>query len=210
MKFFIKKLLLFFSFFTLVTSLANCSIFNGTRFEDSLGANVNLIKFSYGIADNLINNALPPLISQHPDMPILVTTYVDNNNLDSPSRFGRILQEHIISRFVQLGYTVREIKLAHTLSMRPGKGETILSRNLSLLGDKQQAQAIFVGTISTVNRTMYISSRLIAPASSNIIATYDEKLIMDDDVLAMFGLKRSGLTSDPIKNPGRPLLNTIL
>jgi TolB-like protein len=187
-----------------------CSSFNCTRLENILGANTNLISFSYRIADQLIERAMPPLVPLNPDMPVLVTTPVDNNDLSRTSRFGRVLQEHITSRLVQRGYTVREVKLADSLTIEPKSGETILSRNLSRLLDDQPAQAILVGTVSRSNRILYISMRLINPVNNNIFATDDYRLCMDDDILNMFGLKRQGDLDDPVDEPGQPLLNSVL
>jgi TolB-like protein len=189
---------------------SGCSYFNGTPVENILGGKTNLIPFSYTIADHLAERALPPLVPHHPNMPILVTTFVDNNDLRQTSHFGRILQEHIASRFVQLGYTVREIKLSNTLHIEPKSGETILSRDLTQLSDGQQAQAILVGTISRTNRVLYISARLINPVNSNILATDDHQLIMDDDILAMFGLQRQADSDSAIEEPEQPFLNSIL
>jgi len=189
--------------------LTGCSSFNCTRLENLLGDNTNLIKLSYTIADTLIQRAMPPLFPRHPDMPILVTTLVDNNNLSQTSRFGRVLQEHITSRFVQLGYTVKEIKLTSTLSINPGSGETILSRDLALLTGAQQAQAIFAGTLSHTSNIMYISTRIINPVNGNIIATNDTRLCMDENILAMFGLQRQDGLDEPIQEPSQPFLNSI-
>lgn len=189
---------------------SGCSSFNGTRLENILGGKTNLIDFSYTIADNLAERALPPLVPHHPDMPILITTFVDNNDLEQTSHFGRILQEHIASRFVQLGYTVREMKLSNTLHIEPKSGETILTRDLTKLSDGQPAQAILVGTISRTNRILYISARLINPVNSNILATDDHQLVMDDDTLAMFGLQRQSAGDNPIEEPDQPFLNSIL
>lgn len=189
---------------------SGCSSFNCTQLENILGANTNLVQFSYTIADHLAERAMPPLVPRAPDMPILVTTFVDNNNLEKTSNFGRVLQEQVASRFVQLGYTVREIKLTDTLSMQQRSGETILSRDLTKISNEQQAQAIMVGTVSMANQTLYISARLINPVNKNILATDDYKLCMDDDILAMFGLQHQNASEQPINEPQQPLLNTIL
>lgn len=188
---------------------SGCSSFNGTRFESTLGSKTNLIQFSYTIADQLAENSMPPLVLRHADMPILITTFVDNNDLKQTSQLGRILQEHIASRFVQLGYTVREIKLSNTLRIEQKSGETILSRDLSLLSDEQPAQAILAGTISRINRILYISARLINPINHNIMATNDYKLYMDDDILAMFESVRRPDEDKPIAEPRQPFLNLI-
>lgn len=188
-----------------------CTTFNCTRLENLLGGNTDLIQFSYGIAEHLTQRAYPPLVPRHPDMPILVTTFVDNNDLQQTSRLGRSLQEHVASGLVQLGYTVRELKVAKTLRIEPKSGETILSRDLSQLHDDgQQVQAILVGTISRTNRILYISARLINPVNNNIIASDDYRLCMDDDVLAMFGLQRQPDSDQPIEEPPQPFLNSIL
>lgn len=192
----------------LVTS--GCSALNCTQVENILGKPTNLIDFSYNIAEKLVIRAMPPLFPRHPDMPILVTTLVDNNNLDHTNRFGRTLQEHISSRLVQLGYTVREIKLADSLHIEPRHGETILSRDLTKLSDEQQAQAILVGTISKANRILYISARLINPVNNNIIASDDYQLCMDDDIVNLFGLQYQSDRDQPINEPSQPFLNRIL
>jgi TolB-like protein len=185
-----------------------CSRFNGTRAENILGKETDLIQFSYRAAEELAATASPPLIPQHPEMPLLITTFVDNNDLTKTSQFGRILQEQMSSRFVQLGYTVREIKLANTLHIEEQSGETILSRDLKKLSGSQKAQAIVVGTVSYANRTMYVSARLVNPNSSTIIASADYRLCMDDHILAMFGLQRSE-EPEMIAAPHKPFLNSI-
>ena len=189
---------------------SGCSSFNCTRLQNILGADINLIKFSYAIADHLAKRAVPPLVLHHPQMPILVTTFVDNNNLGKTSEFGRVLQEQVASRLVQLGYTVREVKMTNTLTVEPKSGETILSRDLTKISNEQQAQAIVVGTVSKANQTLYISARLVNPANKNILATDDYQLCMDDNILAMFGLQHEKASEQPISEPQPPLLNSIL
>lgn len=206
----LSRPLIFALMFTCLLAGGGCSTFNCTRLENILGSNTNLINFSYNIADNLIERALPPLVPQHQDMPILITTPVDNNDLSRTSGFGRVIQENIASRFVQRGYTVKEVKMAKNLTIEPQSGETMLTRNLSHLQDQQPAQAILVGTVSRTNRILYISMRLINPVNNTIFATDDYRLCMDDDILAMFGLKRQGETENPIEDPGQPTLNSVL
>jgi hypothetical protein len=194
---------------TILLFISGCSYFNETKFENSLGKDVNLINYSYDIADDLVKNSFPPLIPRQQDMSILTTTFVDNNNLLNTSHFGRLLQDHIGSRFVQIGYTVNEIKLRKDLLIKEGSGETILSRNLELLNQSQRTQAILVGTISQAQRTIYISARLINPNDSTIISSKNYRLYMDKNVLTMFNLQLSS-NGDTIKPPSESKMNTIL
>ncbi len=188
-----------------------CSDLNGTRLERVFGKDTDLIGLSYQIAENLVDRSMPPLVPLHPDMPIMVTTFVDNNDLTKTSRFGRLLQEHITSRMVQLGYSVREIKLTRTINIDPKSGETVLSRDLTKISGELQAQAIVAGTVSRSERMLYISARLIAPENSNIIASYDHQLYMDDNLLALYGLRHQDGIDNPISEPMQPgLINNPL
>jgi len=193
----------------LLVITAGCSSFNCTRFEQFAGSETDLISFSYSIAEDLTATAHPPLMQGNPEMPILVTTFVDNNNLEKTSKFGRTVQEHISSRLVQLGYAVKEIKLTSQLTIEPQSGESILSREIEKLSTSVKSQAILVGTSSITNRTMYLSARLIDPVHHTIIASTDSRLCMDDTLLAMFSLQRQN-NSDEIAEPPRPFLNSVL
>lgn len=193
----------------MLMGLGGCSRFNCTRFADLIGDETDLIAFSYTIADDLTAAAFPPLVSGSPDMPVLVTTFVDNNDLTKTSKFGRVVQEHISSRLVQLGYTVKEIKMAGQLQIEPGSGESILSRDISRIAPSVKSQAILVGTLSMTNQTMYVSARLVSPTNQAILASTDRRLCMDDTILAMFGLRRQS-KSEEITEPPRPLMNSIL
>lgn len=174
---------------SLLILLSGCAEFNGTPLEGVLGGDHDIIHLAYTIADDLEENAYPPLIPRHPEQPVLLTTFVNNNDLQQTSHFSRILQENITSRFVQHGYTVREIKMRKNLQVRQREGETILSRDLKEIRSSQSAQAIAVGTYSITNRTLYISARLINPENANILSSTDHKLVMGKEMLAMFGLQ---------------------
>ncbi|MFT5727826.1 MAG: TolB-like protein [Desulforhopalus sp.] len=191
-------------------SLSGCVNLNCTRLEGLLGGKTNLVTFSYKIAEDLVEQAMPPLTPMHPEMPVLVTTFVSNSDLEKTGSFGRLLQEHITSRLVQLGYTVRELKMANNLYIEQQSGETILTRDLSELTPNLQAQAIAVGTFTRTNRILYLSTRLINPSNNNIISSNDYKLCMDDDILAMFGLQRYMDNTNSITEPSQPILNKIL
>ena len=188
---------------------SGCSKFNGTRAENLLGKETDLVEFSYQATEDLITKAFPPLVQQNPEMPILTTTFVDNNDLTKTSQFGRILQEHMTSHFTQMGYSVNEIKLAKTLEIQERSGETILSRDLKKISGNQKAQAILVGTISFANRSMYISTRLINPTTGTIISSADYKLPMDYHIMAMFKQKAER-EPEAIQPPARPFLNSVL
>ncbi len=197
--------------FVVFVIIQGCSAFNGTRYESLLGNQTDLISLAYRITDDLDKRAYPPLIARHPDKPILTTTFVDNNELEKTSRFSRVLQEHMTSRFVQQGYTVREIKLRKKLFIQPKSGESMLSRKLNLIDTSQKAQAIMVGTYSYTNRAVYLSARLVDPTTSNIISAADYKLKLDRNVISILEEKKGEENHlEMVTAPPEPFLNRFL
>ncbi|BCO08375.1 hypothetical protein GF1_07510 [Desulfolithobacter dissulfuricans] len=182
-----------------------CSKLNCTPFEQVLGSGIDLVGLGREISDALISGASPPL---HPRQPILVTTIVDNNNLEQTSSFGRSLQNHLASGFVRRGFTVRELKLRNNLLVRSGAGEFMLSRDLETLSRKQQAQAVVVGTYTLSNRLLYLSVHLVRPTDRTILATWDRRLCLDENTLRMLGFEFQDM--EEITPPSRSLLDRIL
>jgi len=193
----------------LTALLSSCSNFNCTRLEKYIGGDVNLISLGNKIADDLTKSAMPPLMPRHPDEAILTSTFVDIHKLEQTSRMGRLLQSHVGTRLVQLGYSVKEINLRHTMKINQGDGETILSRDLSQISPDQPVQAILVGTYSVDNRTLYITAKLVNPVNRNIISAQSYSFCMDANLLAMFGLQRRQTNSNNIDPPSRSLIDEI-
>lgn len=203
-----RCLLLLFLFAALL--LSGCSSLNCTSLEKFLGGDVDLISFSEKITDDLVTGAMPPLMPRQPDLAVLTSTFVDLNNLQQTSRLGRLLQSHIGSRLVQLGYTVREVNLRNSMKITPGDGETILSRDLSQISQEHAVQAILLGTYALSNRTLYITAKLVNPVNKNILSAHSYSLCMDDNLLAMFGLQRKKNTdSNGINPPRGSIINEI-
>ena len=174
-----------------------------------LGTVADLNSFAYDLADDLITGANPALMQQNPKMPILVTSFVDLNDLTKTNAFGRVIQRSIASRFVQNNYSVKEILLGSSIFIEPRQGETILTRDLTLLANNSSSQAVVVGTWTRTGQTLYLSVRAVHPETGNIISSKDYHLCMDDDILELFSL-RVQADRDDIVEPHEPWLNKIL
>ncbi|MBM9535845.1 FlgO family outer membrane protein [Desulfobulbus alkaliphilus] len=194
--------------------LTACSHLNGTRLEPVLGADVNLVKLGDRVANVLITRSYPPLFPQQANQPILVTTLVNNDNLDDTSSFGRSFQNNVTAGFVRRGYAVREIKLRRDLLVETHRGEFMLTRELRELATREQAQAIVVGTYTMTNRVMYLSVRLVDPEERGIRSVYEDRLYLDANTLGMLGLRFDHRTTDAASEQVRPpspsILNRIL
>ena len=128
---------------SLLCAASGCSDLNGTRLEPVLGNDVNLVRLGDKVAETLIKQTKPPLLPYQSDGPIMVTTLVNNDNLDDTSSFGRSFQNNIAAGFVARGYTVREINLRREVQIVENKGDLMLHRHYRPHGgQKTDAQAV--------------------------------------------------------------------
>ncbi len=191
--------------------VSGCSGFNCTPLERLCGADVNMIRLANVITDNLVETAMPPLIPRLPEQAILTSTFVNLDNFEESSRFGRLLQEQIGTRLVQHDYTVKEIHLRNTMKIRPEDGEKMLSRDLSEINPNDPTQALLVGTYHMTNRILYITAKLVNPANRNILSAENYRLCMDNNMLALFGfqIKSNSYYLEDIDAPRGSLINEI-
>jgi TolB-like protein len=119
------------------------------------------------------------------DSPLLVASFVNIDNLNESSTFGRMVSEQISSRFKQLGYTSIEMKLRTTIFIKEGSGEFLLSRELSEISTKHNAGAVVVGTYAFASDRIYLTVRIVNAADSAILASYDYNIPMTRDVVKM-------------------------
>ena len=177
-----------------------------------LGTSTDLSRLAHRMTDELILSARPMLVPRNPNLPILVTTFVDNNDLSQTNAFGRTLQTAMSSRFVQQDYSVKEILLGDTYFIEPREGITVLTRDISRLAVGANTQAVVVGTWNRTGRTLYINARLVNPETGGILSSKDYRICMDDEILELFNLEAkdtSGKDRDEISPPSRGILNTI-
>ena len=93
------------------------------------------------------------------DMPVLVATIVNVNDMRRTAPLGRTLSEQYASNMAAAGFNVKEMKL--------------------------RANMVLVGTYSPAANFTYVSLKFVRPADSRIIRGYDYALPNDKDVTRM-------------------------
>ena len=140
---------------------------------------VNLVTASYRAADALLKNTRE--IDLYPNKALLVASFVDVDNVQLSSTFGRMIAEQIGSRVAQRGYKVIEVKL-RTQSIfvkgteNPNEGEFLLSRELQDISLQHDAHAVIVGTYAKGPEVVYVTAKLIRTRDSTILGSYDYSL----------------------------------
>jgi TolB-like protein len=157
----------------------------------------NLVKASYVAADMLlkgvkdIHHLKPRRNGIYTKQPILVASFVNIDDLQQSSTFGRIIAEQIGSRIAQRGYKVIELKLRiHTVFVQMQTGELLLSRKLREISLQHDAYAVVVGTYAASKESVYVTAKLIRSEDSVILSSYDYRLAVGPDTKQMLRKKR--------------------
>lgn len=138
-----------------------------------------LIKASYKAIDALLKIATD--LQRYPNKPILISSFVNVDNVQTSSTFGRIVAEQMSARITQHGYKVKEMKLRNSLFIKEKTGELLLSRELQDISLQHDAFAVLVGTYAASKRKVYVNAKLVSAQDSVILAAYDYELPVGPD-----------------------------
>lgn len=148
----------------------------------------SILSANYKAADSLLKK-LPAELAK--DSPILVASFVNLDDLNDSSTFGRVVSEHFASRFKQGGYTTMEMKLRTKVFIKAGLGEFMLSRELAEIGIKHRARAVAVGTYAVASKRVYLTTRVVNVSDGSVLSSYDYDIPITFDVFKML-LKGKG------------------
>lgn len=141
----------------------------------SISAFGDVLEGSYWAADALSQQLRTKIGKAGPLM--LSASFVNVNRLEESSPLGRIIAEQISSRMAQNGFPVLEMKLRqHSIYIREGEGEFLLSRQLKEISASQDSELLIVGTYAVAEKSIYISARIVNADDSTIITGYDYQL----------------------------------
>jgi TolB-like protein len=163
--------------YTLVAVLLSISLLTGCTGK-RIVPDVNLISINYIAAEQLLASS-GSLLSK--SQPVLITSFVNIDDLTRTSTFGRITSEQIGSKLSQNGYSVIEMKLRNSVFIKEQSGEFILSRELKSLSTLHDAQAVLVGTYAIASSSIYVTAKLIQTANGIVLSSYDYVLPMGAD-----------------------------
>ena len=182
-------------FFTLLTLLmSGCSQLFWT---DHAFLDRDLVRTSYQAVDTLLKGVEKvPALKDNPkrngiyiNPPILVASFVNVDNVQRSSTFGRVLGEQMASRLSQKGYKVIEMKMrSDSIFIQEQTGELMLSRELHKISNKHNAYAVLVGTYGVSKYVVYVTAKLIRTKDNVILNAYDYSLPIGPDTRKM--LKR--------------------
>lgn len=146
------------------TASTSCAIKN----VDPIYRNNDFSQIIKKMSDDLVNCKT---VLMNKDLPIIFTTFVDLNNFDKTSNFGRMISETLMSEMAQKGLRIIDYRTQSSLMIKKQKGEFILNRMYYHPKPEIRNAYIVIGTYSRYGNNIVINARLIDNKSGVIISS---------------------------------------
>jgi TolB-like protein len=125
---------------------------------------------------------------------LILTTFVNLDDLYETSGFGRTLTEALSTSLFKQGFGVAEIRKAPGLYVKSKSGELTLTRDATLIAQKQEAQAIVAGTYSLTPTTVIVNVRMIDAGSSDVMSVGALELQRSANINYLLDEKKGAVT----------------
>lgn len=99
----------------------------------------------------------------------LPVSFVNLNNFQETSAFGRLVGEQLFFELNQRGYPVREYRIPGSIRGREGAGEFFLSREFGKVSPA--GSVVVVGTYSAAPGAVFVNARLVRPGDGRVLRT---------------------------------------
>lgn len=157
----------FFSLLAILIFLSACQSVPNGKYD------ANIIATSHQAAEVLADEAARKISHQKP---LIFASFVNINNLEKSSSFGRIVSQQFATYFASVGYNVAEMLLRQNVYIKQQQGEFLLSRELRNISKQHNAQAVIVGTYAVGKNSVYITSKMVDTRTNAIISSVDYEL----------------------------------
>lgn len=128
----------------------------------------NLNSAIYGLADQLFKSN----IDKNKNTKIILTTFVNLNNLEETNSFGRIVSESMFNELHVRGFRITDFRGQDAVSVN-SQGEFHITRDVDKLKDHiASTEYILVGTYAAFeNQSLLVNSRIIDSVSGDVISS---------------------------------------
>lgn len=118
---------------------------------------------------------------------ILVASLTDLEDMEASTPFGRLAMQQIASRLGSRGHEVVEARLRRDYVIAPGKGEQMLTRDVTALrAADHPAWAALVGNYSRAGETVFVSVRVVRLVDGVQMAAEEYRLPLRGEVKQLF------------------------
>ncbi len=133
----------------------------------------DIVAASHTAANALIQQVQGKVESNRP---FLAASFVDINDLEQTTSFGRIVSQQLVTQFSNNGFVVVEMLLRKNIYIKQKGGEFLLSRAVREISKTHDAGAVIVGTYAVGARSVYITAKVIDTIDNTVLGSFDYKL----------------------------------
>ena len=119
----------------------------------------------------------------------LPTSFVNLDDFNETSAFGRLIAEQLFHELNLRGYPVREYRMSGNIQPRTRAGEFALSRELGRLSARTGQAVVIVGTYAQGNNAVFVNARLVRPKDGRVIRTANLVMESNPTIERMLGSK---------------------
>ena len=120
----------------------------------------------------------------------LPTTFVNQDDFEQSSSFGRYVAEQMFYEFNQRGFPIREYRIGDDIVMREGEGDFYLTRQDGSFAIPKDCSVVIAGTYYQDKFSLFVNARLLRPADGMVLRT--AQLVMPMNGVTQRMLARSG------------------
>lgn len=120
----------------------------------------------------------------------LPTSFVNQDDFEQTSSFGRYVAEQMFYEFNQRGFPIREYRIGNEIVMRESEGDFFLSRPDGAFPIPKDSSVVIVGTYYQDKFSLFVNARLLRPADGMVLRT--AQMVMPMTGVAERMLARSG------------------
>jgi TolB-like protein len=154
-------------------------------------------------------------LSQKDTGTITVTSFVDLQQLNKTSQFGRVIGESLFSELFVRGFNVSDFRGQNAITIN-ANGEFYITRNITMLQSEVSNTYILVGTYSKIDQNVIINARILDNKTGKIVSS--GRVMYANDDCSIFNVcnnaqRKIKLISDDIpdtiNNSNQPKEGTI-
>ncbi len=132
---------------------------------------------------------------------IVAASFVELDDLDQTSGFGRLASQQVGSRIGQHGFRVLEARIGAELRMDVRHGEFLLTRDsVRLLATEYEAHAALVGVYSPAGDKVFVSARVVRLADNAVLGAYEYYVPLRGEVSQLLSAGSGGRGGDAMWN----------
>jgi len=141
------------------------------------------------LADQLVRN----IDNRFRYEPVVVTTFVNLDNMKETSSLGRLIAENLIHELQVRGWKVFDIRLARDIVVKP-QGEFSITRDIKNIRNYYRVNSVITGTYAITSNSVIVNARIIDVKSGVVVSTGQIVLPIEDVSSLLSDRSASGST----------------